>query len=99
MKKLPKIPISLIEKCVKLNSELRNSGLNINEYDAVIEDCEVMLSRCDEALFIAAAGGLSNGQRIELVTAQKLRKEITITETRTLLDLVRCAVVDKEVTL
>ena len=70
---------------------------NGNEYDAVIEDCEVMLSRCDETLFIAADGGLSNGQRIELVTAQKLRKEITITETCTLIDLVRCAVMDKEV--
>ena len=69
---------------------------NGNEYDAVLDDCEVMLSRCDEALFIDG-GGLSNGQKIELVTAQKLRKEITITETRTLLDLVRCAVMDKEV--
>ena len=37
MKKLPKISISLIEKCVKLNSELRNSGLNINEYDLILK--------------------------------------------------------------
>ncbi|MDA8273018.1 MAG: hypothetical protein M0Z72_04690 [Deltaproteobacteria bacterium] len=68
-----------------------------HEYDAVVEDCKVMLARCDEALFIDGAGGLSNRQRIELVTAQKLRKEITITETRTLFDLVLHAVMDKEV--
>ena len=37
MKKLTKISISLIEKCVKLNSELRNSGLNINEYDLILK--------------------------------------------------------------
>ena len=71
---------------------------NGNEYDAVIEDCNVMLARCDEALFIND-GGLSNGQRIELAVAQELRKEILITESIVLLDLVRFAVMDKEVML
>jgi Fe-S-cluster containining protein len=35
MKKLPKTPKNLIEKCAKLNSELQGLGLNINEYDLI----------------------------------------------------------------
>ena len=68
---------------------------NGNEYDAVLEDCKVILSRCDEALFIEDAEELSKGQMIELAAAQGMRKKVLIVESATLKDLIRFTVTKK----
>lgn len=65
---------------------------NGNEYDAVIEDCLVMLRRCDEVLCIEEEGCLSHGQNIEFTEALKLNKPIVKVTAKVLIDYAGIAI-------